>query len=136
MGSADALAHPSLWEGMPNVVMEAMASGLPVVATDAGGVRELVADGRTGRIVPVGQTDSFGEAMLDLMACPVHDRLVMGRAARERMLADHDVDRVVDQWVDVIDGRDPRSGGGSPENARPEREGLRQVAVGLRRSVR
>ena len=136
MGSADALAHPSLWEGMPNVVMEAMASGLPVVATDAGGVREVVADGRTGRIVPLGQTDSFSQAMLDLMACPVHDRRVMGRAARERMLADHDVDRVVDQWIDVIDGRAPRPGGGSPENARPEREGLRQVAVGLRRSVR
>lgn len=51
MRAADCLVLASLWEGMPNVVLEAMAAGLPVVSTDVEGVRELIEDGRTGRIV-------------------------------------------------------------------------------------
>ena len=49
----------SRWEGMPNVVLEAMASGVPVVATDVGGTRELVTDGVDGFVVPPNDVDAF-----------------------------------------------------------------------------
>ena len=52
--AADGFVLSSAWEGMPNTVMEAMASGLPVVATDVGDVRELVEDGVSGWVVPPG----------------------------------------------------------------------------------
>jgi glycosyltransferase involved in cell wall biosynthesis len=54
MKAADCLVLPSLWEGMPNVVLEAMAAGLPVVATAVEGTSELVQCGETGLLVPAG----------------------------------------------------------------------------------
>jgi len=57
----------SRWEGMPNVVLEAMASGLPVIATDVGGTRELLQDGADGFIVPAGDTDAFVRRSRELL---------------------------------------------------------------------
>ena len=61
MRSADCLVLTSLWEGMPNVVLEAMAAGLPVVTTDVEGVRELIDSPRTGFIVPIAEPDALQE---------------------------------------------------------------------------
>ena len=55
------LVLPSAWEGMPNVVLEAMAARLPVVATDAEGVRELLGPAAAAQIVPFGQTAALAE---------------------------------------------------------------------------
>jgi glycosyltransferase involved in cell wall biosynthesis len=52
MRAADVFVLPSLWEGLPNVVLEAMAAGTPVVATDVEGVRDLLTEGESGTIVP------------------------------------------------------------------------------------
>ena len=52
MAAADVFVMSSAWEGLPNVVMEAMAAGLPVVSTNVGGVAELVEDPGTGALVP------------------------------------------------------------------------------------
>ncbi len=64
---AELFILPSRWEGMPNAVLEAMAAGKPVVATEVGGVPELVLHGETGILVPPGDTDALAQAILDLL---------------------------------------------------------------------
>jgi glycosyltransferase involved in cell wall biosynthesis len=81
---AELFVLPSLWEGMPNAVLEAMAAGKPVVATDVGGVPELVLHGETGLLVPPGDPDALARAILDLCADPVKAH-TMGEAGRVRV---------------------------------------------------
>lgn len=75
---------PSLAEGISNTILEAMATGLPVLATDVGGNTELVQAGRTGEIVPSGDSDAIAQALVRLYEHPalLQD---MGRAARQRV---------------------------------------------------
>lgn len=72
---------PSFDEGFGVAVLEAMASGLPVVASDAGGLRELVVDGQTGFLVPVGDPDALADKILLLLRDP-DLRIGMGSAGR------------------------------------------------------
>jgi glycosyltransferase involved in cell wall biosynthesis len=81
---ADLLVLPSVWResyGMP--VAEAMASGVPVLASDTGGVPELVAQGVTGMLVPRLDVDALAQAMRELLS-DMHRLRQMGRAARQR----------------------------------------------------
>ena len=73
----------SRWEGMPNVVLEAMASGLPAIATDVGGARELLRSGTDGFVVPEGDADAFVRHSQELLA-DAERREQCGRAARAR----------------------------------------------------
>jgi glycosyltransferase involved in cell wall biosynthesis len=98
--AADIGALCSSSEGMPVSLMEAAACGVPVVATDVGGVSELVAHGRTGLVVPPGDVAAFAAA-LDALIADVPRREEMGRRARERAVADFSVGRQVDALVDV-----------------------------------
>jgi sugar transferase (PEP-CTERM/EpsH1 system associated) len=66
MRGLDCFVLPSLAEGISNTILEAMATGLPVVATDVGGNAELVADGRTGRVVPAADPEPMALALLQL----------------------------------------------------------------------
>lgn len=97
MRAFDVFVLPSLAEGISNTVLEAMASGLPVVATDVGGNAELVDNGHTGRLVPAGQPEAMAEALIyyfqDQLRGRVHgDRgraRVMERFSLERMVAEY-----------------------------------------------
>jgi glycosyltransferase involved in cell wall biosynthesis len=65
--TADVFALPSDFDNSPNVVLEAMASGLPIVATDVGGLRGFVAPGRNGALVPKGNAAAMAEALIDVL---------------------------------------------------------------------
>ncbi len=80
---------PSRDEGMPNAVLEAMASGLPVIATKIAGNEELVLDGETGTLVPTGDASALREALQRLLADEQRCER-MGRAGRAR--AEHEFD--------------------------------------------
>lgn len=80
----DVFVSASLWEGFPTVVLEAMAAGVPVIATDVSGSRELVRDGETGRLVPVGAPSRLAEAMLWMEGHPAEARR-MAEEARARI---------------------------------------------------
>lgn len=80
----DVFALPSLWEGMPLVILEAMHAGLPVVASDVGSVAEAVADGETGYVVAAGDEQALCERLARLLAdAPLRERL----GARARTVA-------------------------------------------------
>lgn len=91
LAQAQALVLPSFAEGLPVVLMEAMASGRPVIATAIAGVPELVSPD-VGWLVPAGDASVLTQAILSLAETP-HERLVqMGQAARSRALARHNID--------------------------------------------
>jgi glycosyltransferase involved in cell wall biosynthesis len=84
LSTLDVFVLPSLWEGMPNVVLEAMATGLPVVATAVGGTTEVVVDGVTGLLVSPRNPDMLAQAIIRLL----HDpdlRRKMGQAGQRRV---------------------------------------------------
>jgi len=96
----DMLALSSEYEGQPNSVMEAMAAGIPVVATDIPGTRDLVVHERTGYLVPVGGRAEFARCIHDLLNAPDLAR-ELGDAGRERMLQHFPVDKMVQQYADL-----------------------------------
>ncbi len=95
LDGAQALVLPSFAEGLPVVLMEAMAAGRPVIATSIAGIPELVTPD-TGWLVPAGDATALAEAIRAMATCP-HDHLVrMGHAARARVLNRHDINRAAE----------------------------------------
>jgi len=81
---ADIFVLPSYTEALGIVIMEAMASGLPVIATKTSGAQDLVEDGKTGFLVPIGNTIALKEKIKVLLENPGLRR-TMGSAGRERI---------------------------------------------------
>jgi len=81
---ADIFCLPSWWEAQPLSILEAMGSGLPVVATDVGDVARLVEDGRTGFVVPLKDPERLADALEKLLV-DADARRAMGDAGRERV---------------------------------------------------
>ncbi len=100
LGSADLYLNCSDWEGMPLTTIEAMASGLPVVATRTEGSAQLLNDA-SGIVVPVGDAEAMAQA-LGRLAEDADLRQRMGAAARQRALRDFSHDRMVRELVAVI----------------------------------
>jgi glycosyltransferase involved in cell wall biosynthesis len=94
--AADGFVLASAWEGMPLVVGEAMAMEKPVVATDVGGVRELV--GEAGTMVPAQSPEGLSQAMLETMQRPAEERRALGQRARERIEKNFGMDAKADEW--------------------------------------
>ena len=90
---ARALVLPSFAEGLPVVLMEAMALGRPVVATFVAGIPELVETGTNGWLVPAGDVDALVGAMRTCLETSLEKLATMGVAARARVAARHDVNR-------------------------------------------
>ncbi len=81
----DVFLHPSMWDGLPNAVLEAMACGRVVVASDAGGIPEAVEDGSTGYLIPRAHLQRLGDAVLDVLSLSEEQRFQIGQAARRRV---------------------------------------------------
>lgn len=97
LAAADVFTLPSLDEGLPLSVAEAMAAGLPVVATPVGGVPEIVLDNLTGFLVEPRSPARLGEALLKLLADPVLARR-MGQAGRIHVAANFTLDQMVSRF--------------------------------------
>jgi len=101
LAAADIFCLPSHFEGLPMSVIEAMLTGLPVVATDIRGPREQVAPGETGLLVPPMQAGPLADAIGRLVADPAL-RVRMGTAGRARALARFDEAKVVARTLDLL----------------------------------
>ncbi|HEX7345887.1 MAG TPA: glycosyltransferase family 4 protein [Candidatus Limnocylindrales bacterium] len=116
LAAADVLVAPSVptsggkREGIPVVLMEAMATGLPVVASRLSGIPELVTDGVSGLLVPPGDDAALADALASLAADPER-RTRLGAAGRETVLRDFDVDRNAAALADRIRRSLGRPGG-------------------------
>jgi glycosyltransferase involved in cell wall biosynthesis len=100
LASAAIFAMPSRSEGLGVAVLEAMAMGNPVVASDVGGLRDSVLQGETGLRVPADDPEALAEALLALLQSPERARQ-MGAAGRARALEQYDRPRVVDHILDL-----------------------------------
>lgn len=95
MSVADALVLSSIWEGLPGVVLEAMASELPVISTFVGGVPELIVDSENGFLVPSKDPYALAEAIKKVMTMPDEDRKEMGLAGKLKVKKHFSVDKMV-----------------------------------------
>ena len=138
LAQADMFVLPSESDAFPNSIIEAMASGLPVVASAVGGIPELVTDNRTGRLVPPGAPDALADALLDLLEHP--DRAAgFGRAGRLRVEETYSFDRMVGQFETLYETELHRAAARATPVKHRVRKSLKRaltatsVAYGLRR---
>jgi len=87
--------------GCPNASLEALAAGLPVIATDIGGASEQVIDGITGKLMPPYDADAFAKAMIELAQSPDQRRL-LGQNARHHIQDAFSLDRMTDAWHSLM----------------------------------
>ena len=100
--AGDIFALHSHFEGLGIVVLEASATGLPVITTDAGGTRDVVQQGETGYLVPVGDATVFADHLIAMLSD--FDRLrEMGRAAREFAVREFDDDVVAKRYLNLFE---------------------------------
>ncbi len=95
LASVDWLLLPSRWEGMPYVVLEAMAAGLTVVATPVDGAADLVVDDVTGFLAESISAEGIGDALYRAVMAGSNRRRVLGRAGRNRIEGTYTVDAMV-----------------------------------------
>lgn len=102
MRGLHAFALPSLAEGISNTILEAMASGLPVVATAVGGNADLVMEGQTGYLVPAADSQAMARQLVALASDPEGSRR-MGQAARQRVATVFSMQAMVGTYQQVYD---------------------------------
>jgi glycosyltransferase involved in cell wall biosynthesis len=101
--AADALVMPSLFEGLPNAVLEAHACGLPAVVSHAANIDRIVVDGESGFEVPTFDHDALAEALARMLAKSAEERREMGARGRAHVAATFSVDRVLEETVRLYD---------------------------------
>jgi starch synthase (maltosyl-transferring) len=102
LAASTALVLPSRWEGMPNVVLEAMAAAKPVVATQVEGIEELVLPGETGWVVPLDDSTAFAEAIERLLEAPAR-AIAMGQKSQSICKSEFAIDLLVQKHVQLFD---------------------------------
>lgn len=106
--SLDLFVLPSLWEGLPQALLEAMVLALPVVATRCVGVAETVTDGETGRLVAPRDPEAIARAAIEVLRDETLGRR-LGEAGRTMVLERHALDKVAAQvdrlYRDILERR-------------------------------
>jgi sugar transferase (PEP-CTERM/EpsH1 system associated) len=105
----DVFVLPSIAEGISNTLLEAMATGLPLVATRVGGNPELVQDGVNGRLVPRRDRTALAGALAAYLDDP-HLRAIHGKSSRQRALDVFALPRMLDAYADLYGGLGPAAG--------------------------
>jgi len=105
LAQAHSAVVPSRWENFPNVCVEAMSSGLPVIATRLGGMVELIEDGRSGWLAPdtgvSGMVEGLAEALRRCLATPAEQRAIMGHEAAETVRRICDNEKTAKRHIEV-----------------------------------
>ncbi len=110
-----ALVLPSFAEGLPVVIMEAMALRRPVISTYVAGIPELVIPGETGWLVSPGSIEPLKAAIREVLQTPVTQLQIMGERAKERVLSLHDAGTEASKLIPMFEAsRAPKSNRGSP----------------------
>ena len=101
LAASDLFVWPAINEAFGMALLEAQASGLPVVAGASGGVGDIVADGVTGLLAPPGDANAFAAALRTLLADPAR-RAAMGEAARDKVLREHDLSAAAARLAEIV----------------------------------
>ena len=101
LAASDLFILPSLWEGLPMALIEAMASGLPVIATRVSGTNQVMVHGKTGLLVEPGDVKELERAMLFLLSNP-DTTMKMGRAARSRVESHFSAQKQAQEYFDLF----------------------------------
>jgi len=109
LSSADVFCLPSLYEGVPMSILEALAWGVPCIATPVGGVSSVVADGVNGALVPPGDAPALADALMRLLTNPA-ERRRLGSVGREGIARTHGIDAVADALDALYRGMRTRGG--------------------------
>jgi glycosyltransferase involved in cell wall biosynthesis len=96
LAAADLFVLPSLWEGLPYAVVEAAAAGRPIIASDIDGVREVIRNGKTGVLVPPGDSAKLAEAMIGLIESPAR-ATTLAREARREIPPLYSIERMIQE---------------------------------------
>lgn len=100
LGASDYFVLPSLWEGLPVSLIEAMAAGLPVIATQVSGTKDVMIHNQTGLLVPPGEVEALKDAMQQFLS---HPELApkMGEAARNRVAEGFSAEQQADAYLSL-----------------------------------
>lgn len=99
---SEIFVHPSWAESFPYVILEAMTVGLPIVASDVGGIGEALVNGESGLLVPAGEVDALARALIDMLD-DTPARAHMGKAAKDRAEKQFTQSAMIDRLVGVYD---------------------------------
>jgi glycogen synthase len=91
-----------LTEGLPVILLEAFAAGVPVVASAVGGIPEVVEEGRSGHLVPPGDAEALARRIVAMFGEGI-DRRAMGAAGRERVRREFSFEQQAQQYLELID---------------------------------
>lgn len=101
MSASDGYVMSSAWEGMPVVLLEAGAAGMPIVATAVGGNREVVLEGESGYLVPPRNPGALAEAMTRLQELPSEQRRKLGERGRQHIEHRYALPHIIDLWEEL-----------------------------------
>lgn len=119
LAGSDTFVLPSLWEGLPMSLIEAMASALPIVATEVSGSKQVMVSGVTGLLVPPGDSQRLAEAILEVISHPQWGT-EMGRAAQERVEKEYSAVKQVREHITLYHQKDQMTGQPQFERDLPE----------------